>query len=81
MKIHTGAAKIVELGEGLALMVAPLIGGGEERVGVRNDVILKFSHGLDTLSLNHLINSSILLTAWLQKHMSLFYFQLPYLVI
>ena len=45
--VHAGAAEVVELGEGFALVVTFLVGGGEEGIFVSNYVVLQFSHGLE----------------------------------
>ncbi len=44
---HAGAAEIVQLGEGFGLVVALLVGGGEERIGIRDDVVFQFAHGFE----------------------------------
>ena len=44
---HAGAAEIVQLGEGLGFVVTLLVGGGEQGIGVGDDVILQLAHRLE----------------------------------
>ena len=44
---HAGAAEIVHLGEGLGFVIAFLVRGGEEGIGLGDDVVFEFSHRLE----------------------------------
>ena len=45
--VHAGAAEVVQLGKGLTLMITLLVCSGEQRILVRNHVILQLSHSLE----------------------------------